>query len=140
MKGVNKVILIGNVGRDPDYNKLEGDVSIAKFTVATSERYRDRNSGELKDQTEWHNVIAWRHLADICQKYIHKGSPIYVEGKLRTSSWTDKDNNKRFRTEIIAENITLLDKKQEPHHHQEIAPEDNAPFSASDEPAGDLPF
>jgi single-strand DNA-binding protein len=138
MKGVNKVILIGNVGKDPEFNKLEGDVSIAKFTLATTERYRDRN-GESKEQTEWHNIIAWRQLADICQKYIHKGSPIYVEGKIRTTSWTDKDNNKRYRTEIVAENITLLDRKHDGNGGNDHSmSEPSAPVV--EEGGDDLPF
>lgn len=138
MKGVNKVILIGNVGKDPEFNKLEGDVSIAKFTLATTERYKDRN-GETKEQTEWHNILAWRQLADICQKYVHKGSPLYIEGKIRTTSWTDKDNNKRFRTEIVAENITLLDRKQENNHHSEPPMSETAP-PIVEEGGDDLPF
>ncbi len=138
MKGVNKVILIGNVGKDPEFNKLEGDVSIAKFTLATTERYRDR-SGETKEQTEWHNILAWRQLADICQKYIHKGSPLYVEGKIRTTSWTDKDNNKRYRTEIVAENITLLDRKHESSSHSETHINEPAP-PVVEEGGDDLPF
>lgn len=138
MKGVNKVILIGNVGKDPEFNKLEGDVSIAKFTLATTERFKDRN-GETKEQTEWHNILAWRQLADICQKYVHKGSPLYIEGKIRTTSWTDKDNNKRYRTEIVAENITLLDRKQENNHHSEPPMSETAP-PIVEEGGDDLPF
>lgn len=110
MRGVNKVILMGNVGKDPDISQLEGNVLVAKFPLATSDTYKDK-TGKVIAQTEWHSIIAWRGLAELAKKYLHKGSYIYIEGKLHHYAWQDAEGNKRFSTEIIAENLILLDKK-----------------------------
>lgn len=107
MAGVNKVILIGNLGKDPEVRYLEGGVAIAKFPLATSESIKDK-SGNKTEQTEWHNVVLWRGLAEIAEKYLKKGATVYIEGKLRTRSWEDKDKNKRYTTEVIGENMTML--------------------------------
>ena len=112
MKGVNKVILVGNLGKDPEVQHLEGGTTLTKFPLATTETYKDKN-GQRVEQTEWHNIIVWRQLAEIAEKYLHKGSAIYLEGKLRTRKWTDKDNNTRYTTEIIADSFTMLDRKQD---------------------------
>ena len=143
MRGVNKVILIGNLGRDPELQKLEGDISVVKFPLATTETFKDKN-GNRAEQTEWHNIVAWRQLAEFCGKYLHKGSFVYIEGKLRTSSWTDKDNNKKFRTEIIADTISMLDRKHEGNNHSH---EQHHPVASNTEQgngttgsADDLPF
>jgi single-strand DNA-binding protein len=106
--GVNKVILIGNLGRDPEVRYLENGTAVANFTIATSETYKDRNTGQNVTQTEWHNVVFWRGLAEIAEKYLKKGNKIYVEGKLRTRNWQDKENNQRYTTEIVGENMTML--------------------------------
>ena len=106
----NKVILIGNVGKDPEVRHLETGSAVASFTLATTERYRNRN-GELQDQTEWHNIVCWRNLAELSEKYIKKGAQIFVEGKIRTRSWADQTGAKRYTTEIVADNIRLLDRK-----------------------------
>ncbi len=106
----NKVLLIGNVGRDPEVRHLESGVAVASFTLATTERYKDRN-GTLQDQTEWHNIVCWRNLAELSEKYIGKGTQIFVEGKIRTRSWQDQTGQKRYTTEIVADNIRLLGKK-----------------------------
>ncbi|MBQ3521703.1 MAG: single-stranded DNA-binding protein [Bacteroidales bacterium] len=106
----NKVLLIGNTGRDPEVRHLESGVAVATFTLATTERYKDRN-GVMQDQTEWHNIVCWRNLAELSEKYISKGTQIFVEGKIRTRSWTDQNGQKRFTTEIVADNIRLLGKK-----------------------------
>ena len=106
----NKVILIGNVGKDPEVRHLETGIAVASFTLATTERYKNRN-GELQDQTEWHNIVCWRNLAELSEKYIKKGAQIFVEGKIRTRSWADQTGAKRFTTEIVADNIRLLDRK-----------------------------
>ena len=106
----NKVILIGNVGKDPEVRHLETGIAVASFTLATTERYKNRN-GELQDQTEWHNIVCWRNLADLSEKYIKKGAQIFVEGKIRTRSWADQTGAKRYTTEIVADNIRLLDRK-----------------------------
>lgn len=111
MRGLNKVQLIGNLGNNPDFQVLEGNISVAKFSLATTESYKDKN-GATQSSTDWHNVVLWRGLADLTKKYMSKGSLVYVEGKLRTRSFDDKDGQKRYVTEIIAENILLLDKKE----------------------------
>ncbi|MFN3839243.1 MAG: single-stranded DNA-binding protein [Cyclobacteriaceae bacterium] len=107
MSGVNKVILVGRLGRDPEVRNLESGVSVANFTLATSESYRDRTTGERKETTEWHNIVLWRGLAEVAQKYLHKGDMVYVEGKLRTRSW-EKEGVTRYTTEIVADNMTML--------------------------------
>lgn len=110
MRGLNKVTLIGNLGKDPEVRKLEGNVSVAKFTLATSESYKDEN-GQTHTHTEWHNVVLWRGLADLSEKYLKKGSTVCIEGKLRTRSYEDKAGDKKYVTEIICDNVIMLDKK-----------------------------
>src|SRR3990172_7277245 len=99
MRGINKVILVGHVGKDPEVKYLEGGLVVANLRMATSESYTNKN-GERIDQTEWHSVVLWRKLAEIAEKFVKKGSLIYIEGKLQTRSWEDKDGNKRYTTEI----------------------------------------
>ena len=111
MAGVNKVILVGNLGKDPEVRHLEGGVAVANFSLATSETYKDKN-GQKNEQTEWHNVVVWRGLAEVAEKYLKKGMTVYVEGKLRTRSWDDKEGNKRYTTEIVADNFVMLGKKE----------------------------
>ena len=112
MRGVNKVVLIGNLGKDPDLQYLEGNIGVAKFPLATTETYKDKG-GKLVSQTEWHTVVLWRGLAELAQKYLHKGSLIYVEGRLRTRSWEDKEGNKKFATEVVCDNLIMLEKRNE---------------------------
>lgn len=104
---LNKVMLIGNVGKDPEIRYLEGDSKVATIRMATSEKYRDRD-GRQKEYTEWHTVTAWRATADLVEKYVRKGSLLYVEGRLRTRSWTDKTGVQKSATEIVADNIQFL--------------------------------
>jgi len=111
MAGVNKVILIGNLGKDPEVRHLEGGATVANFPMATTETYKDKN-GNRQEQTEWHNIVVWRGLADVAEKYLKKGMTIYVEGKLRTRSWDDKEGNKRYTTEIVGDSFTILSKKE----------------------------
>ena len=103
-------MLIGNVGRDPEVRYLEGNVKVATFTLATSERFKDR-SGELRENTEWHNIVAWRANADVAERFIHKGTQIYVEGRLRTRSYQDQSGVKKYTTEIQADTIQLLGRR-----------------------------
>ena len=110
---INKVILVGNVGLDPEVRALESGVKVARVRLATTERYTDRQTNETKEQTEWHTVTLWRGLADVVDKYVHKGSQIYVEGSLRTREWTDKDNQKRYTTEVVATDMKLLGRRTE---------------------------
>ncbi len=111
MAGINKVILVGNLGKDPEVRHLEGDVSVARFTLATSESYKDK-SGNKVEQTEWHNIVVWRGLADVAEKYLKKGSTIYLEGKIKTRSY-DKDGSKHYTTDIIADSFTMLGGKKD---------------------------
>ena len=126
---LNKVMLIGNVGRDPEVRYLDGgaqggaNAKVASFTLATSERFRDR-SGETRENTEWHNIVAWRNLADLAERFIRKGTQIYVEGRLRTRSWTDQTGAKKFTTEVVCDNIQLLGRRSDnPAAQGEPAPQ-----------------
>lgn len=107
MAGVNKVILVGRLGKDPEVRNLENGAAVANFTMATSETYKDRVTGEKKEITDWHNIVLWRGLAEISQKYLHKGDMVYIEGKMRTRSW-EKEGVTRYTTEVIADNMTML--------------------------------
>lgn len=111
MSGVNKVILVGRLGKDPEVRNLENGAVVANFTIATSETYKDRNTGERKEITEWHNIVLWRGLAEIAAKYLHKGDMVYIEGKLRTRSW-EKEGVTRYTTEIVGDNMTMLGSRQ----------------------------
>jgi single-strand DNA-binding protein len=147
MRGVNRVMLIGNLGKDPDVQFLEGNIAVAKFSLATTETYKDR-AGKLISQTEWHTIVLWRGLAELAQKYLHKGSLVYIEGRLRTRSWEDKDGHKKFATEVVGDNLIMLDKRTDGHHGtgqgtdghhgiEGLSSEDAPPIG---EPADDLPF
>lgn len=112
---VNKVILVGNVGRDPEVRYLDGgqqgqQTKVATFTLATSERYKDRN-GELRENTEWHNIVAWRQPADVCEKFVKKGTQLYIEGKLRTRSYSDATGVKKYTTEVVVDTLQLLGRR-----------------------------
>lgn len=112
MRGVNKVILVGNLGKDPEFRKLDSGTSLARFSMATSEPYTDRD-GNRMDNTEWHNIVLWRGLADIAEKYLNKGSKVYIEGKLKTRSYQDNEKNTRYTTEIHADQMVMLDSKSD---------------------------
>jgi single-strand DNA-binding protein len=152
---VNKVILIGNLGKDPEVRHLESGVGVANFSIATSETYKDRKTGERVSQTEWHNVVLWRGLADVAEKYLKKGDKIYIEGKLKTRTWQDQQGNNRYTTEIVADNLTMLGKsndKSAVSNDAVPATQQNAPkpavsedklneeFSSPDGGNDDLPF
>ena len=109
-RGINKVILIGNLGRDPETRYSQGGNAVTKFSVATSESWRDRNSGEQQERTEWHNVVCFSKLAEIAGEYLRKGSKVYIEGSLSTSSW-EQDGQKKYRTEVIARDMQMLDSR-----------------------------
>ena len=157
---LNKVMLIGNVGRDPEVRYLEGNqqngqgTKVATFTLATTERFRDRN-GELRENTEWHNIVAGRNSADVAERFIRKGTQLYIEGRLRTRSWTDQTGNKRYTTEISVDNLQLLGKRDnaeggqgqyqapasqghpasQPYYQQNNAPAGFQPRQAPSQPA-----
>jgi single-strand DNA-binding protein len=108
-KSVNKVILIGNLGKDPEVKFTSSGMPVAKFTVATNEGYKDKTSGQWQERTEWHNIVAWQRTAEIVGEYLKKGSKVYIEGRLQTSSWDDKETGqKRYKTEIVANDLVLL--------------------------------
>jgi single-strand DNA-binding protein len=134
-------MLIGNLGKDPDVQYLEGNIGVAKFSLATTETYKDRG-GKLVSQTEWHTVVLWRGLADLAQKYLHKGSLVYIEGRLRTRSWEDKEGNKKFATEVVGDNLIMLDKRGEGHMHagHDYEGMTNADVPPVGESSEDLPF
>src|SRR5882724_4799009 len=111
MSGVNKVILLGRLGKEPESRTLESGTMVVNFTLATSEVYKDRVTGERKEVTDWHNVVLWRGLAETASKYLHKGDQVYIEGKMRTRSW-EKDNVTRYTTEVIGDSMTLIGGKQ----------------------------
>ena len=134
MAGVNKVILVGNLGKDPEIRHLEGGASVANFSLATSESYKDK-SGQRVEQTEWHNIVVWRGLADVADKYLKKGMTIYLEGKLRSRSWDDKEGKKNYTTEIVGDTFTILSKKE--NNTSQNKTEDN---SIDSKPSDDLPF
>ena len=143
MAGVNKVILIGNLGADPEIRHLENGASVANFRLATSETFKVKTTGERREQTEWHNVVLWRGLAEIAGKYLRKGSKVYVEGKLRSRQWQDRDGNTRYTTEVVADEMTMLDRaSSDPGAQPAPAPRQavgTAPMGAP-EPDDDLPF
>ena len=161
---LNKAMLIGNVGRDPEVRYLDGkdgNAKVATFTLATTERFRDRN-GETRENTEWHNIVAWRSTADVVERFVKKGTQVYIEGRLRTRSWDDQTGNKRYTPEILADNLQLLGKKsdnpggqggyqqpQQPAFQQPgVQPQSYAPVQqpapqqaqSEDLPEDDLPF
>lgn len=109
---INKVILVGRVGKDPEVRHLDNNSAVARFTLATNETYKNKN-GEKVTNTEWHNITVWRSLAEIAGRYVKKGTMLYVEGKIRTRSWDDKDGNKRYTTEIEADNFQMLSARNE---------------------------
>lgn len=112
MAGVNKVILVGNLGKDPEVRTLENGSKVASFSLATSENYKDRNSGETITNTEWHNIVMWRGLADVAERFLKKGNQVYIEGKIRNRSYQDKEGNTRYITEIEAKELNMLGKAQ----------------------------
>ena len=143
---LNKVMLIGNLGRDPEIRHLESGVVNSTFTLATSERYRDRTTGETKEQTEWHNIVCWRQLAEFTENYLKKGSQVYVEGKLRSRSYNDQHGNTRYITEIVADTIQLLGRKSDNPNTTpaQTTPAVSQPVPATPKPVldegDDLPF
>lgn len=146
MSGVNKVILVGRLGKDPEVRNLENGATVANFTMATSESYKDKTTGEKKEVTEWHNIVLWRGLAEIAAKYLHKGDMIYVEGKLRTRSW-EKEGVTRYTTEVVGDNMTMLSTKRDGGSGSDYKPsatsQSSAPSQESKSMADssdDLPF
>ena len=107
---INKVILIGNLGKDPEIRRLESGIAVANFPIATSESYTDKSTGQKKEITDWHDIVLWRGLAELSEKYLKKGHKVYVEGRLKKRSWQDKEGNTRYSVEVVADNMTMLSK------------------------------
>jgi single-strand DNA-binding protein len=120
MAGVNKVILIGNVGKDPEVKVLENGVRVANFPLATTEIYK--KDGNRLEQTEWHNIVLWRGLAEVTEKIVRKGATVYIEGKLRSRTWEDKDHVKRYSVEVVADTLTVLSGRRDDSsgHHRDV--------------------
>jgi single-strand DNA-binding protein len=161
MGSLNKATLIGNLGKDPEVRAIASGVKVANFSIATTESYNDKNTGQKVEKTEWHNIVMWRGLAEVAEKYLRKGSQVYVEGRLQTRSWDDQNGQKRYTTEIVADNMVMLGKPSgagggqsreggEGGSYQRSEPAMNAPrapgrsesFSSNVPPAAedDLPF
>ena len=140
MSGINKVILVGHLGKDPEVRHLEGGVAVASFPLATSETFN--KDGRKVEQTEWHNIVMWRGLADVAAKFLQKGKLVYIEGKLRTRSFEDKEGIKKYTTEVVAENFTMLGRKTD--FENDTAPRQALKTSDTDgyrnNDADDLPF
>jgi len=145
---VNKVILIGNLGKDPEIRRLENGTVVASFPLATSETYTDKATGTRRDITDWHNIVLWRNLAEVAEKYARKGMKVYVEGKLKTRSWNDANGQQRYTTEIIGDEFTLLTPKadnpggstqgQNPYPTEPSS--SPQPMNLGEQPEDDLPF
>ena len=140
MAGINKVILVGNLGKDPEVRSLENGAKVANFTLAISETYKNRD-GQKVTTTEWHNIVLWRGLADIAERFLRKGNQVYIEGKIKTRTWDDKDGNKRYTTEILGDNLTMLGGKRDTEENSAPAPaQDFTPESNVSDEKDDLPF
>ena len=139
MAGINKVILIGNLGKDPEVRTLENGAKVANFTLATSESYKNKE-GQRVTTTEWHSIVLWRGLADIAERFLKKGNQVYIEGKIRTRTWDDKDGNKRYTTEILGDNLTMLGGRRDDADEAPPPIPDTAPDANVSDEKDDLPF
>ena len=142
MSSLNKVQLIGRLGKDPEIKYTNDNVPVAKFSLATTEIYKDK-SGQKQENTEWHNIVCWRSLAEIAEKYLTKGKQVYIEGKIKSRSWDDKDGVKRYITEIVADNFIMLDKRESSEQHTESSTQksfETPPVENTSVPEDDLPF
>lgn len=140
MAGINKVILIGNLGKDPEVKTLESGAKVANFSLATSESYKGKD-GQRVTQTEWHNIVLWRGLAEVAEQYLKKGNQVYIEGKIRSRSWEDKDGNKKYITEIQGDNLTMLGGRRDSESSEATPAKETAPDNHVGEAEGDdLPF
>ena len=144
---MNKAILIGRLGKDPEVRFLPDGAAVCNFTMATSEKWRDRQTGEKREKTEWHSIVAWKRLAEICGEYLSKGSQVYIEGKLQTRSWEADDGSTRYKTEIVVQNMEMLGGKRDGGQRQQQgyghpagggAPGGNAP-AGNEQPTNQMP-
>jgi single-strand DNA-binding protein len=135
-KDLNKVLLIGRLGQDPELKYTQSGVAVAKFSVATNQQWKDQD-GNTQDRTEWHNVVAWRRLAEICSEYLKKGSKVYLEGSLSTSSWEDENKKKHYKTEVVLNDMIMLDAKGPTENNTSNIAAESSTGSSKDD---DLPF
>ena len=149
MAGINKAILVGNLGADPEVRYMQDGTAVANFNIATSESWKDKTTGEKRDKTEWHRIVAFRRLGEICGEYLSKGKQVYIEGKIQTRQWEDKDGNKRYTTEIVASQMQMLGSRDDSYGNSrgsgfrkdESAPGQSAPGPGfPGEPDDDIPF
>lgn len=149
MAGVNKVIIIGRLGKDPEVRYMPDGTAVANFSVATSEEWKDKTTGEKKEKTEWHRIVAFRRLGEICGEYLSKGRQVYIEGRIQTREWQDKDGNKRWTTEIIANQMQMLGSREAGTGRASVDPpmsayENDVPSPSSGNsfggPEDDIPF
>ena len=142
MAGINKVILIGNLGSDPEVRYTPSGVAVAQFNIATSEEWKDKDSGEKRERTEWHRIVAWRRLGEICGEYLSKGQQVYVEGRIQTNTWEDKEGNKRYTTEIIANTVQFLGRREssESARPRSTSPADYQGMPTQGPADDDIPF
>ncbi len=136
---VNKVIFVGNLGKDPEVRVLENGTKKVSFPLATSEVFKDKNTGEKRTETDWHNIVIWRGLADVAEKYLRKGQQIYLEGKIKTRQYKDKEGNTRYITEVIADNFIMMGSKSSTPNNDQSSSDTTGDFT-HDAPTDDLPF
>ncbi len=139
MAGVNKVILVGNLGKDPEVRSLDSGVKVASFPLATNEYFKGKD-GNRVEQTEWHNIVLWRGMAELAEKYLKKGSLIYLEGRIRTRQWEDKEGNKRYNTEIIGDVMNFLGGRPEDQGAPKAGEDYSGPGESDQNVEDDLPF
>jgi len=139
MAGVNKVILIGNLGKDPELRYTPDGTPVANFSIATSDSWVDKQSGEKREKTEWHRIVAWRRLAEICSEYLTKGRQVFIEGKLQTRSW-EKDDVTRYTTEIIARDVQFLGRRQDNDTDSSLLVPTTPPVDTTNKIGDDIPF
>ena len=142
MAGINKAILVGRLGSDPEVRYTPSGDAVANFSIATSEEWKDKNTGEKKERTEWHRIVAWRRLGEICGEYLSKGRQVYVEGRIQTNTWEDKEGNKRYTTEIIANTVQFLGRREssESARPRSTTPADYQGVPAQGPADDDIPF
>lgn len=147
MRGVNKVILVGVLGKDPETKTFPNGGSLTQFSIATSESWTDKSTGERKEQTEWHNIVLQNKLGEIAQQYLRKGSKVYIEGSLNTRKWTDQNGQERYTTQIKGQQMQMLDsangnnqQQPQPQQSQGYAPKPQQGYGQQQEPSDDLPF
>jgi single-strand DNA-binding protein len=142
---INKAIIVGRLGKDPEIRYTPGGLAVANFSVATSEKWKDKQSGEMKEQTEWHRIVAWSRLGEICGQYLNKGSLVYIEGRIQTRDWQDKEGNKRYTTEIVANIMKMLGAKGDGDSNKPMGPPPAEDYSGPPLPEDqsnddDIPF